>query len=191
MECTETAARKKEIRKRVLALRDGMTGEERRRASFLVTDRLLGHQWFYRAQNLLCFVSFGSEIDTSELIEEALRAGRKVFVPKVEGQDMHFYRIGSLEELKEGYKGIGEPDGSTEEYIYREEDEEKTIMIMPGVAFDPYRRRLGYGKGFYDRFLAARKGLLLHTIAIGFACQQVEELPEDEKDVRPYQVILG
>lgn len=190
MDRAEVSARKKEIRRQVLALRDGMPEEERKRASYLLTDRLLGHQWFYRAENVLCFASFGSEIDTSELILEALRAGKKVFVPRVEGGRMSFYRILSLDGLKEGYRGIREPDGRTERFCYREEEAEKTVMIMPGTAFDPYRRRLGYGKGFYDRYLAERPGLALHTIAIGFTCQQVEELPEEETDIRPYQVIL-
>lgn len=103
---------------------------------------------------------------------------------------MHFYRISSLNQLEAGYKGILEPYDTSEEYIYQSGAKEKTLMLMPGVAFDPFRRRLGYGKGFYDKYLADKKELQLHTIAIGFQCQMVEELPQDEQDIRPYQVIL-
>ena len=104
---------------------------------------------------------------------------------------MQFYKIASLEELTEGYRGIPEPDGSSEQYCYCEEEADHTLMIMPGVAFDPYRNRIGYGKGFYDRFLADKEALKIRTIAVGFQCQLVEEIPQDLNDIRPYQVILA
>lgn len=189
---TDTAARKREIRRRVMALRDSMPMEDRRRASILLTERILGHQWFYRAENLLCFASFGSEADTSGIIREALRKGKKVYLPKIEknGRDMEFYRITSLEALSEGYRGIREPSGDTERYVCPKREAENTLMIMPGVAFDPYRRRLGYGKGFYDRYLADQEALQHHTIAVGYVCQMVEELPQEENDIRPYQIMV-
>lgn len=181
---------KKQIRQRVLAARDSMSEQERARASLLLADRIIGHQWFYRAEKLLCFVSFGSEIDTGEIIEEALRKGKKVFVPRVEGEQMEFYRIMALEELQEGYRGIPEPDGISERYEYQPGEGEQTLMLMPGVAFDKLRHRIGYGKGFYDRYLADKEELQVHTIAIGFQCQLVEEIPSEEQDICPYQVIL-
>ena len=70
---------KKEIRKQVLELRGGLSEQERRMASLKVADRIIGHQWFYQAEHLLIFVSYGSEIDTSEIISEALRKGKKVY----------------------------------------------------------------------------------------------------------------
>ena len=62
-------------------------------------------------------------------------------------------------------------------------------MLMPGAAFDRYRNRLGYGKGFYDRFLADKPLLLQRTIGVGFRCQMRAELPSSPLDVRPCQVI--
>lgn len=182
---------KRKIRKRVLELRSNMSPEERKAASLKVADRIIGHQWFYGAESLLSFVSFGSEIDTAEIINEALRTGKKVYVPRVEGEEMKFYRILSLKELSTGYKGIREPDGSSEKYEYHPEAANRTLMIMPGAAFDPLKNRIGYGKGFYDRYLADKEALALHTIAIGFCCQLVGEIPCEEQDVKPYQVILG
>ena len=61
---------------------------------------------------------------------------------------------------------------------------------MPGVAFDKQRNRIGYGKGFYDRYLADKEKLQLRTIAIGFQCQLVEAALSDRNDIKPYQVIL-
>lgn len=184
---------RRKLRRKALAARDAMSPEERQRGSLLMTERLLGHQWFYRSEIFLCFVSFGSEIDTKELLSEALRLGKKVYVPKVtdmsENLVMHFYRLKDLSELSEGYKGIPEPSVTTEEYCYHPEEADSTFLLMPGAVFDGYRNRLGYGKGFYDRFLADKEALWQRSIAVGFRCQLVEEIPAREGDIKPYQVI--
>ena len=158
-----------------------------------MTERILGHQWFYRSEIFLCFVSYGSEIDTYELIEEALRLKKKVYVPKVthpsEKPQMRFYRLTNLSELSAGYRKIPEPAGDSEEYVYCEAEAERTLMLMPGAAFDGFRNRLGYGGGYYDSFLADREALKMRTIAVGFRCQMVEEIPAREGDIKPCQVI--
>ena len=64
-------------------------------------------------------------------------------------------------------------------------------MIMPGVAFDAGRNRIGYGKGFYDKYLQDKEALQLRTIAIGFGCQMIDAIPAEENDIRPCQVICG
>ena len=183
--------KKRQLRKEVLKRRNTLTETDRKASSLKLADRIIGHQWFYRSDRLLIFASYGSEIETSEIISEALRTGKRVYLPKVEGEEMQFYKITSLEELTEGYRGIPEPDGSSEKYGYYEEEADHTLMIMPGVAFDPYRNRIGYGKGFYDRFLADKEALKIRTIAVGFQCQMVEEIPQDLNDIIPYQVILA
>ncbi len=188
---------KQEIRKAVLQARDSLSHRERERGNVLLTERILGHQWFYTSRVLLCFVSFGSEIDTSEILQEAFHRGKRVYVPKViqgtEVPEMKFYRIDSWAELREGYRGIREPEGISEEYRYEgrleTEEADKVLMLMPGVAFDRFRGRLGYGKGFYDRFLQDKRQLQQRTIGVGYQCQLVEELPVSEYDVKPYQVI--
>lgn len=187
------AESKSDIRKRILKIRDGMQPEERERGTILLTERILGHQWFYHCEDFLCFVSYGSEIGTDYLLKEALRQGKRAFVPRVlkdySEPVMEFYQISSLEELLPGYHGIKEPSGKSEKYVYSQERADKTLMLMPGVAFDCYRNRIGYGKGFYDRYLSDKDGLQLHTLAVGFKCQLVEEIPFAETDIKPYQVI--
>ncbi len=182
--------RKHTLRKEVLQRRDAMPAEQRKQADMAMADRIIGHQWFYRSQVLLAFVNYGSEISTEEIIEEALKKGKKVFVPKVEDASMNFYRIESLEELEKGYKGIREPAGNTECFSYEKYKEQRMLLLMPGVAFDIYGNRMGYGKGFYDRFLADKEVLQTYSIGIGYACQRVDEVPVDEYDKKPYQVIL-
>lgn len=189
----EIKGTKGEIRKRILMLRDYLSDEERDRAAVLLTEKLLGHQWFYGSEIFLGFVSYGSEINTREILLEALKAGKRVYVPKVipgkEYPEMCFYRITGMEELEEGYRGIPEPSGRSERYVYAEATSGSTLMLMPGVAFDVRRNRIGYGKGFYDRFLEDKPGLQLRTIAVGYHCQMVEELPAEDRDIKPCQVI--
>lgn len=170
-----------------------MSPEERQKGSLLMTERLLGHQWFYMSEIFLCFLSYGSEIDTFELVSEALRLGKKVYAPKVitvsENPAMQFYRLTGLSGLAEGYKGIPEPLGMTDGYIFRPEEAGRTLLLMPGVAFDGYGNRLGYGKGFYDSFLMDKEPLWQRSIAVGFRCQMVEEIPARKGDIKPYQIL--
>lgn len=180
---------KKALRGQMLQRRDALDERERKRAAVLLTERILGHQWFYLSDTILGFASFGSEIDTEEILEEALRKGKALYLPRVEGEEMNFYRVRALAQLREGYRGIREPEGDAERYAYDGGESSRTLMLMPGVAFDLYRGRMGYGKGFYDRFLADKPELALRTIGVGFACQMAERVPCGEGDIRPYQVI--
>ena len=190
MSIEELREQKKKLRRQVLARRAALTEPERERGKLLLTERILGHQWYYLSDTILGFVSYGSEICTTEILENALQDGKRVYVPKVEGQEMRFCRIHSLSELKEGYKGIPEPEDNTESYEYDPGEAAKCLLLMPGSAFDPLGRRMGYGGGFYDRYLADKEALRLRSIAVGFRCQQIESVPVEETDVKPYQVIL-
>lgn len=180
---------KKEIRRKVLERRDSLGPMERKRSEILMTERILGHQWYYGAKELLIFVSYGSEIETAPIWEEALRQNKKVYVPCIVEDNMEFYRIMGKADLHPGYKGIPEPINieNREKYVFSEEKITSTLMLLPGVAFDPTRNRIGYGKGFYDRYLADKAEL--HTIAIGFDCQMVSAIETEETDVKPMQVI--
>ena len=170
---------KKLLRKEILSRRDALTEAERERGKLLITERILGHQWYYLSDKILSFVSYGSEICTTEILENALQDGQEVYV-----------RIRSLTELKEGYKGIREPEGNTQSYVFTPENAAGSLFLMPGSVFDPLGNRLGYGGGFYDRYLADKEPLRLRSIAVGFRCQQAEEVPVEATDIKPYQVIL-
>ena len=205
-------AEKKRIRREMLAIRDALSQEEQRRASCLITERLLGHQWFYRADMLLCYVSYSSELDTWELIREALRLEKQVYVPRVlQEHRMEFFRLRKPQELKPGFHGIPEPPVTAPSYpgitmaghidndeaptqragaVRSRNNRKQVLMLMPGVAYDSYGNRLGYGGGYYDRYLAAHPEFQTYSIGIGHSCQRVDRLPLEETDCRPYQVIL-
>ncbi len=199
---------KNKIRKQMLEKRDALDAEARRRGAVLITERILGHQWFYRAERILGFMPFGSEIDIREILQESLRLGKELYLPRICGERgnrwMQFFRVRSLEELQPGFHGILEPAENGEPYEPYEpaalegapEDGDhipgvRELLLMPGVAFDLYKNRIGYGGGFYDRFLEQYPQFQIYSIAVGHACQLWEEaLPVEEKDVRPYQVIV-
>lgn len=179
---------KSQIRKRILERRDSLTPAERMRSEILVTERILGHQWYYKAGEILLFASCGSEISTRGIMEDAFMSGKKVYLPKVEGETMHFYQIRIDEPLEEGYGGILEPPGDRKrQFCYDKSRRDAVLMLMPGAAFDPMRNRIGYGKGFYDKYLADKPDL--HTIAIGFDCQIVAQIESCATDRKPMQVI--
>lgn len=181
---------KKEIRKQILLHRDQMSQEEQARATLLLTERVIGHQWFYLSEIILCFMSFGSEANTRFIIEEALNKKKQVYLPKIIENKMEFYRIQNMEDLQPGVMNILEPCEDSEKYRYQEEKCEKTLLIMPGVAFDKENNRLGYGKGYYDKFLEHKTGLHTRSIGIGYKCQGVDNIPTEKTDVKPYQIIL-
>ena len=185
----ENGQSKTEIRRRILKRRDGLGPEERKRSEILITERILGHQWYYGAGELLVFISYGSEVDTAPIWEEARRQGKKVYAPCVLDGRMEFYRMEGRADLRPGYRGILEPaePEKREKFVFSQDREKNTLMLMPGVAFDVFRGRLGYGRGFYDRYLADKAAL--RTIAIGYSCQMVDKLPTEDTDIRPMQVI--
>lgn len=180
---------KKSIRKAVLTQRDSLTPQEQQRGEVLITERLLGHQWYYASEVILAYAAFGSELSLDMLIEEALKAGKLVYLPRIIGEEMHFLRIASLKDLQPGYKGIREPEITAQKYEYTEEQAERTLILMPGVAFDVHRNRIGYGKGFYDRFLSDKPALQLRSIGVAHQCQVLEQVPSVEGDIRPYQLL--
>lgn len=86
--------------KKALACRNALTEPERERGKLLITERILGHQWYYLSDTILGFVSYGSEICTTEILESALQDGKSVYVPKVEDGKMEFYRMFSLSRVE-------------------------------------------------------------------------------------------
>ena len=188
----ELSGRKSALRREVLIRRNTLSEAEQTRAASSITQRILEHEWFREAKVVLGFASYGSEIGTDRILLQTLRLGKQLYLPKVIGDEMLFFRIKDMCELRAGYKGIREPQGTDGQYEYLqcEKDDRPALILVPGVAFDTERRRMGYGKGFYDRFLADKPGLVTHSIGLAHACQMVAEVPCEETDIRPAQVIF-
>lgn len=181
---------KADFRRMALQRRTDLDEQVRKCASVQLSERIMAHPWYQQAEDVLAFYPYGTEIDIREILQDVSERGKHLYLPKVLGDVMEFYRVESLENLEEGYKGIREPKGDTETYSYSLAEERNVIVLMPGAAFDKDRNRIGYGKGYYDKYLQDKNILQEHSIAVGFTCQEVEHIPADATDIKPCQVIL-
>lgn len=190
---------KKAFRKAMLAKRGAIPYENRTEADCARNERIRDWDAYQNAELLLFYVSYRSEADTRQLMKEALEAGRNVAVPKVVGTNMVFYRITEFSQLIEGYKGILEPDTERCEAVTEmcgADDAQvqpnlvlpkHTLLFVPGCAFDEKGGRMGYGGGFYDRFMEKYPDVL--KVALAYEEQLVEEVPREAHD-KPVDVIV-
>lgn len=147
----------------------------------IIIKKLLEHPVYQKSKMIGCYVSLPYEIQTFNFITIALNTHR-VCVPKVVGNDMFFYEICSLNDLKEGAFHILEP--TTNIQIPSEEID---LMIVPLLAYDRYKYRVGYGGGFYDRYFA--KGFQGYKIGLAYSFQYVDSISVDEYDQQLDEII--
>ena len=150
MEQGKRSASKTEIRKKCLWYRDAMEPDKWAEAGRIIKERVLLMERLKEAEVIFLYAAYKSEVPTKELIRELLASGKRVALPKVNGKRMDFYEITAWEELLPGYQGILEPKAhETALMLPRESD----VMLLPGAAFDNRGGRIGYGGGYYDRYL--------------------------------------
>lgn len=174
---SEKAAEKQALRQKFLSLRNALTEEEVERKSRQILQRLTAHPIYRDCACLYTYVDFRKEVRTGPLIVRALEEGKRVAVPKTAGKRITFYYIKDPEELLPGRFGILEPASFCEEAA-----EEEALLILPGVAFDRSGGRLGYGGGFYDRYLAAHPGH--NPAALAYDLQIAAGIPAEPFDLR-------
>lgn len=166
---------KADIRKHMLKLRGSLPQEKQDKWSLSIQKKIMQCVQFQNSEWIYLYMNYKSEVQTGFLLDECLRLGKRIALPRVEGQDMHFYEIKDRTDVREGYRGIPEP--VTAGRVERED----AFMVVPGVAFSEDRRRIGYGKGFYDRYLHRFPGI--YTCGAAYECQVAEQLPYEEHDV--------
>ena len=173
------------IRRRILKLRNSLSPEERREKSKQIKEKLFTLFAFKTAKAVLLYAAKGSEVETKEMIEEALSSGKKVGLPIVSEKDLLFSQILEFKELSPSVFGILEPKKR-----YRPLPLERIdLVIVPGIAFDPKGNRLGFGRGFYDRFLSKISKRIL-KIGLAFELQVISEsLPSHRRDVAVNKII--
>ena len=173
---------KREIRRRIRLKRRELEEDVWRKASGDIMAAAVSHPWFSEAREIYTYVDYNREAGTRKIIETAFVQGKNVWVPKVTGDTMHFYRIESLTELRPGTCGILEPAGDGPM-----DSGGAGLMLMPGVAFDEKCHRVGYGGGYYDRYLESHPGM--RKMALAFEFQILRSVPYEEYDIRPEIVI--
>ena len=142
-----------------------------------IARKVIGSEWFAKADMVLCYVSAGREVDTTAILEAAWRQGKQVAVPRcaAKGQ-MDFFVINSREDLVPGSYHIPEP----REACPRAEATPVSLCIVPGLSFDQRGFRIGYGGGYYDRFLAQFPG---KSVGLARSLFFTEKLPTDQYDL--------
>ncbi len=185
-EFMDTEQGKKVLRKRMLQLRDAMDPEERVKKSKQIMQAFLDSAWYVECERVFCYVSFRSEVDTQELIKRMLLDGKRVAVPRVEGKEMNFYEIHDLADCEPGSYGILEPKNDGKSVIPAKIGKNTDLMIVPGSCFTTRCDRIGYGGGFYDRFLAKHP---IETVGFFFDCQKADMIPCNEYDKKLDHII--
>ncbi|NBJ92131.1 5-formyltetrahydrofolate cyclo-ligase [Parablautia muri] len=179
---------KQELRSRYLAYRDSLSLEERKEKSARIWEQLKRETLYRDASNILVYMDYRSEVMTTGLVEKLFGTEKKVFAPKVEGMEIQFYQVESMEDLASGYQGIREPEDNPEKrFDLQRAKEAESLILVPLTVFDRERGRMGYGKGFYDRYLAAFP--MLHSVALAFACQMAGKVPVEMHDRKPDMII--
>lgn len=173
---------KKQLRSYIRDKKRVMTEDEIRQASAKLAELFLASDAYKSAKTIYGYLPYNQEVRTVPMLEQALRDGKRVAVPKVYGEEMRFIYISDLAQVEKGYAGIPEP--VADEPVA---DDPTALVLMPGLAFDREGHRIGYGGGFYDRFLAAEPN---HpTIALCYPFQIVDDLPTEEFDI-PVDCVL-
>lgn len=172
---------KKDLRELIYSRRHEMDDEIKKQWDATILHKILKSEFYKNAEVIFTYVSFQGEVDTIKIIETALSEGKTLCVPKVisKKEGMEAYKITSLADLERSSYGILEPKDESQLISPLDID----LLIMPGVAFDKNNGRIGYGGGFYDRYLK-RIDPGAHKIALAYDFQIFDEIPMDEFDER-------
>ena len=174
---------KKALRREIGAMKAALTPEQVEQRSAVLAQRLYETEQYRDCRSLYAYLSFNQEVRTNPIIERAWADGKRVAVPKVMGSEMVFIWIDSFEGLApQGAFHIMEPIGDGPVA-----DDERALILMPGLAFDPQGHRVGYGGGYYDRFLENEPDHPL--VALCYDFQLYDRLEVEAHDV-PVDLVI-
>lgn len=173
---------KKELRRAIRDRKRAMTEEEVVTRSAALGKLFTASSLYRQAETVYGYLPYNQEVRTVPILEQAIRDGKKVAVPKVVGEEMVFIYLNDLTQVEKGYAGIPEPiaDGPVAQ-------DKTSLVLMPGLAFDRDGHRIGYGGGFYDKFLQNEPD---HpTLALCYEFQMLEHLETEDHDI-PVDYVL-
>jgi 5-formyltetrahydrofolate cyclo-ligase len=182
--------KKKEIRREILAKRSAMTSSEVLEQSRRICENVISTDLYQECKTLCLYMPIRNEVDVRLLLEPARADGKNVYLPKVlkdiksAEYYMEFYSYTEDTALISGAYNILEPD--SDEILVPDND---TLIIMPGAVFSKDNQRIGYGGGYYDRYLAKHTGC--KTIAVAYDFQILEQIPYEEHDMCPDEIITA
>ena len=173
---------KKELRAYIRDQKRLMTPQQIESLSAALAEKFFETIQYKNATAIYGYLPYNQEVRTVPILQRALRDGKMVAVPKVIDDRMIFVVMDDLTKVEKGYAGIPEPIENDPVA-----DDPNALVLMPGLAFDPQGHRVGYGGGFYDRFLEKEPN---HpTVALCYAFQVFQELKTQEHDI-PVDLVL-
>lgn len=172
---------KSAIRKQVLGIRNKLSDDEVNRLSENIFRNLKENSFFNNSNHIMVYLDFKHEVKTDFIINYCLQNNKSVYVPICipETHELCISRITSLQELQSGHFGIREPYS---EHLRLSDSSLVDLVLVPGVAFDRSGNRIGFGAGYYDRFLKRLKPGAVKA-AIAYSFQVVDLVPADEYDI--------
>ncbi len=173
---------KKALRQQIREKKKAMTAAEIESASLTLAEKFFACPQYQKAKTVYGYLPYNQEVRTEPMLQRALDDGKKVAVPKVYGDEMRFIYLADLSQVEKGYCGIPEPIADAPVA-----DDPTALVLMPGLAFDPVGHRVGYGGGFYDKFLSLEPD---HpTVALCYDFQVFPQLETEEFDI-PVDLVL-
>lgn len=177
---------KNEIRLRLKEQRDKITSAEQNKLDKEISNRLFQTKAYQNCKMIFTYLSFRSEVDTRAIIQKSLLDGKDVFLPRVEDKNMDFYQIRNLEGMIISKFGVSEPPKEVINRYNKTQDYpvKQNLMLLPGLAFDSKGNRIGYGAGYYDRYLSEFSLTHFYKIGLAYDFQVIENIPTDEFDIK-------
>ena len=166
---------KSALRKHLLEKRDATSAELREITSMQIHENLKKNTIFTNAQDIACYFPIGSEVDTRDIMLDILKQDKNLLLPKVIGDNIEFYIVPNLEKLESGHFEIMEPKDSCKKA------KKIDCVLIPTVGVSKLGVRLGYGRGYYDRFLSSTDTV---KISLTYSKQIVKSIPNDSHDIK-------
>lgn len=192
---------KAQIRIQMKKERDLLSSDEKKTLSKEIQNKLYELDAYKNCTSLFTYVSFQSEVDTWAVISQAQEDKKQIYTPRVEGSEMDFYQIHNTNTLIRSNYGVLEPlpceenryhgcidnitDKSTNKLIHKE----MKLMLLPGLAFDASGNRIGYGAGYYDRYLAKHSKDYFIKIAVAYDFQIMNHINAEQYDVKADMIL--
>ena len=173
---------KAELRKKILQEMKTLSQEQKQAMDRVLTERFLKHPFYQEAKTIATYLSFPHEFQTQELIEQALKGGKKVLIPKTYPKGRMEFVVYNPQQLAKSSFGLLEPQGDLEVV----EPSQIDLIHVPGLAFTTEGYRIGYGGGYYDRYLEHFAG---HTMSTIYPCQ-VQEFNSENHDIPVQEVLI-
>lgn len=176
---------KSKIRNQLLKKRSTLSTTEVKQKSEIILTKLEELPEFKKAKNILTYVSFNNEVDTHSLIKKYLiTKSKQIIVPKVIGKKLRLFKISNFSDLATGKFNLLEPVNGVE--FAADKLTTSDLILVPGIAFDKGKNRIGYGKGYFDRLLTDTQA---KKIAFAFDLQILDKIPAEQHDIKVDKII--